>query len=177
MTTGKQRTRQVDASEAAASVVRRLYEAYNAHDLDGVLACWAPGGVEHLPLVGDMSVPGELRAHLSTFYGAFPDASTEIRQLIADEDGRVAVQVQLSGTFTGTRFDGLRANGKAWSARMAEFFVTERGLITRMDAYMDNMDLARKLGLLPPAGGPMERMLRGGFNLGVVLRGLLGSRR
>ncbi|HEV3362093.1 MAG TPA: nuclear transport factor 2 family protein [Pseudonocardiaceae bacterium] len=167
----------VDVRESAITVVRRLYAAYNEHDLDGVLACWAPeGGVEHLPLVGDMTVPGQLRGHLAGFYGAFPDARTEIVSLVADDEGRVATQVRLSGTFTGTRFDGLRANGKAWVARMAEFFVTERGRITRMDAYMDNMDLARQLQLLPPEGGPMEKIMRGGFNLKVALNDLLARK-
>ncbi len=170
-------TEQADRRAAAVTVVRRLYDAYNAHDLDGVLACWSPdGGVEHLPLVGDMAVPGQLRAHLAGFYGAFPDARAEIVSLVADDEGRVATQVRLSGTFTGTRFDGLRANGRAWVARMAEFFVTERGLITRMDAYMDNMDLARQLQLLPPEGGPMEKILRGAFNLKVAVQDMLAGK-
>jgi steroid delta-isomerase-like uncharacterized protein len=174
--TENSRTTAATTRDTAVAVVRRLYAAYNVHDLDGVVACWATGGVEHLPLVGDLSAPDDLRRHLSTFYGAFPDASTEILHLVADEDGRVAVQVRLSGTFTGTRFDGLRANGKAWVARMAEFFVIEGGLITRMDAYMDNMDLARQLDLLPPEGGTMEKLLRGAFNVKVALQGLLGAR-
>lgn len=163
--------------DTAIAVVNRLYAAYNTHDLDGVLACWARDGVEHLPLVGDMTAPEQLREHLVGFYGAFPDAHTEIIDLVADDEGRVAAQVALSGTFTGTRFDGLRANGQAWVARMAEFFVTDGGLITRMDAYMDNMDLARQLQLLPPEGGPMEKILRGAFNLKVALRAALPGKR
>jgi predicted ester cyclase len=167
---------QASTREAAVAVVHRLYDAYNAHDLDGVFECWAETGVEHLPLVGDMAVPGELRAHLSSFYGAFPDARTELLHLVADDEGRVAAQVRLSGTFTGTRFDGLRANGAPWVARMAEFFVTEGGLITRMDAYMDNMDLARQLKLLPPEGGPMEKIMRGAFNLRISLHDLVSRK-
>jgi predicted ester cyclase len=166
-----------DASAAALAVVLRLYAAYNAHDVDGVLECWRPGGVEHLPLVGDMTVPGELGQHLRGFYGAFPDALAEVHSVVVDPDGRVAAQVGLSGTFTGNRFDGLRSNGRRWTARMAEFFVTEDGLITRMDAYMDNMDLARQLDLLPPEGGPMESLLRRVFNLKVAARQLLRQRR
>ncbi|MFG2830722.1 ester cyclase [Streptomyces sp. NPDC048434] len=162
--------------EAAVALVRRLYDAYNARDMDGLLACWHPGGIEHLPLVGDMTAPDQLRGHLNAFYGSFPDAHTEVMSLVADTEGRVAAQVLLTGTFTGTRFNGLRANGRRWSARMSEFFVVEDGLISRLDVYMDNMDLARQLGLLPPDGGPMEKVLRGAFNLNVALRGARGAR-
>jgi steroid delta-isomerase-like uncharacterized protein len=164
-------TDETDTGAAAVAVVRRLYAAYNDHDLDAVLACWAPrGGVEHLPLVGDMRVPDQLRGHLASFYGAFPDARVEVVHLVAGDDGQVAAQTRLSGTFTGTRFDGLRANDVHWTARMAEFFATEGGLITRMDAYMDNMDLARQLGLLPPSRGRLEHVMRGMFNARTAVR-------
>jgi steroid delta-isomerase-like uncharacterized protein len=163
----------------AVEVVRRLYDAYNQHDLDGVIGCWHPDGVEFLPLVGEMR-PHELRAHLTTFYKAFPDAKTRIDSIVADDKGGVAVQVWLSGTFTGGDFDGLRANGSHWEARMAEFFVVEDGLIRRMDAYMDNMDLAQQLNVLPPKGSPMDAVMRKAFNLKVAigerLRGRGGQR-
>lgn len=153
------------------AVVRRLYEAYNDHDVDAVISCWSPGGVEYLPLAGDLRVPQDLARHLRGFFAAFPDARTSVDSLVADPDGRVASQVRLTGTFTGGRFDGLRANGRAWSARMSEFFTVEDGLITRMDVYMDSMDLARQLGVLPPADGPMEKVMKSAFNLRSALRG------
>jgi predicted ester cyclase len=165
-----------NTAREAAAVVRRLYAAYNEHDVDAVLACWKPGGVEHLPLVGDMAAPDEVGRHLRGFFAAFPDARVEVDDLLTDLSGRAAARVRLSGTFTGARFDGLRANGRRWTARMAEFFVTEGGLITRMDAYMDNMDLARQLGVLPPQGGPMESFLRGIFNLKVTVRDRIATR-
>lgn len=147
------------------TVVRKLYDAYNEHDVDAVIACWKPGGVEHLPLAGDLRVPEDLSSHLRGFFEAFPDARTHVDALVADPDGRVASQVRLSGTFTGGTFDGLRANGRAWTARMSEFFTVENGLITHMDVYMDNMDLARQLGVLPPKDGAMEGAMRWAFNI------------
>jgi len=162
--------------EAAIAVVRRLYAAYNAYDLDAVIACWQPGGIEYLPLAGEMTVPDDLRPHLTSFYGAFPDAKTELLQLVADDNGRVATQIRLSGTFSGTSFNGLRANGKSWITLMAEFFVTEGGLITRMDAYMDSMDLARQLTILPPEGSSTEKVLRATFNLKVAIGEIFSTR-
>jgi ketosteroid isomerase-like protein len=162
-------------TDPAVAVVRRLYDAYNKQDLDGVLACWHPDGTEFLPLVGEMR-PDQLRGHLTGFYGAFPDARTEVGSLFSDGKGHVAAQVTLSGTFTGGRFDGLVANGAHWSARMAEHFTVEDGLIRRMDAYMDNLDLAQQLKLLPPSGGPVEKTMRGAFNLKVKLSRLLPTR-
>ncbi|NKY97200.1 ester cyclase [Nocardiopsis alborubida] len=152
-------------SSDGTAVVRRLYEAYNSHDVDGVLACWKHGGREYLPLTGELRVPEDLDAHLRGFFAAFPDARVQLESLLAAPDGRVASRILLSGTFTGGRFDGLRANGRPWVARMSEFFTIEDGLIARMDVYMDVMDLARQLGVLPPADGPLEGVMRSAFNL------------
>ncbi|MGP4115076.1 ester cyclase [Streptomyces sp. 4N509B] len=165
------------ARQAATAVVRRLYDAYNAHDLDAVLACWRPGGIELVPPFGEKKVPDELRAHLAGFFAAFPDARVELLSLLADDDGGVATQIRLSGTFSGRRFEGMRANGRPWSTRMAEIFVTEDGLITRMDAYMDSVDLARQIGLMPAEGSPAETVMRGVFNLRSALRQALRGRR
>ncbi|SDZ00320.1 Ketosteroid isomerase-related protein [Amycolatopsis xylanica] len=151
-------------TDPAVAVVQRLYDAYNKQDLDGVMACWHPDGTEFLPLVGEMA-PDRLCEHLKGFYAAFPDARTEVVSIFSDGEGHVCAQVQLSGTFTGGKFDGLIANGAHWSARMAEVFTVTGGLILRMDAYMDSMDLARQLNLLPPTGSPAERFMRGAFNL------------
>ena len=163
-------------TDTAATVVRRMYDAYNRKDIDAVLACWDPAGTEFLPLVGEMRARDQLGPHLRGFYAAFPDATTSVTQLLETPDGRVAVQVQLTGTFTGSHFQGLRANGRAWSARMAEFFTVEDGLIVRMDAYMDSMDLAQQLDLLPPNGSRVEAVMRRVFNAKVATQQLLHRR-
>lgn len=161
----------------AIAVVKRLYENYNRHDIDGVLACWHDDGVEFLPLKGEMRAKTELGPHLHSFYDAFPDARTRIDSIVSDGNGRVAVQVTLTGTFTGGKFNGLSANGRPWSARMAEFFTIDNGLITRMDAYMDSMDLAQQLQLLPPPGGIVEKIMTGAFNVKVAVSRKLSGKR
>lgn len=155
--------------DPAITVVQALYDAYNRKDVPGVLACWHPDGREFLPLVGEMRAADELGAHLEGFYRAFPDARTEIHSMTSDGQGHVTVQLTLSGTFTGEPFDGLLANGAPWRARMAELFVVSDGLIHRMDAYMDSMELAQQLKVLPPPGARMEKVMRGAFNLRIRL--------
>lgn len=155
--------------DPAITVVRALYDAYNRKDVPGVLACWHPDGIEFLPLVGEMRAADELGAHLTGFYRAFPDARTEIDTMTSDGHGHVTVQLTLSGTFTGGEFDGLLANGAPWRARMAELFTVSDGVIHRMDAYMDPMDLAQQLKVLPPPGSRMEKIMRGAFNLRIRL--------
>lgn len=138
------------------AVVERMYAAYNDHDVAAVVACWAPDGEEFLPLSGVMHVP-ELSEHLLRFFAAFPDARTKVVSITAQGE-RVVAEVELSGTFTGEPFQNLIANGRPWTARMAECFEVRDGLVQRLDVYMDSLDLMRQIGVMPPQGSRAEAL-------------------
>lgn len=163
--------------DTATAVVRRLFAAYNARDVDAIMACWAPGGIENMPMVGSLSAPEGLRRHFEEFYSAFPDSTAEVLKIVADTDGQVAAQIRLSGTFTGGPFAGLRANGHAWRIDISEFIVTENGLITRLDVYMDTMELARQIRLFPQQGGMLEKTMYAMFNGMIAMRRSLAPKR
>jgi steroid delta-isomerase-like uncharacterized protein len=148
---------------AVTAVVERMYAAYNGHDVDAVVACWAPDGEEFLPLSGAMRVP-ELSEHLLRFFAAFPDARTTVVSMTAQGD-RVVAEVELRGTFTGASFQGLIANGRPWTARMAESFEVRDGLVRRLDVYMDSLDLMRQIGVMPPQGSRAEALATHATNL------------
>jgi len=48
------------------------------------------------------------------------------------------------------------------------------GKIVHNDAYLNGMQMARQLGMLPPQGSGQEKALIGATNLKTRLRGLLG---
>jgi steroid delta-isomerase-like uncharacterized protein len=154
----------VTGEAAPHAVVARLYDAYNRHDVDAVIDCWHPQGREFLPLAGEMSADPGLRAHLGQFWAAFPDAAISVRSITSDDERAVA-QVDLAGTFSGARFQGLVPNGRRWVARMAEVFEVHAGVITRADVYMDSLDLMRQIGLMPPEGNRFDDVARVAFNL------------
>jgi steroid delta-isomerase-like uncharacterized protein len=144
---------------SSADVVKRYFDAVAARDLDAALALWAPGGVERVVGQRELTAPDGVRAQLDELRGAFPDLSWEVLDLIAGEDqGRVAVRWRLSGTFAGPgTFQGFEANGARLDVEGCDVLtVNAEGRIEHLDAYIDSGDIARQLGVLPPAGSRAE---------------------
>ena len=67
------------ADSPAAAIARRYFGAVGRHDLDDAMACWAPGGIDHLAPVGELRVPDELRAYFEELFAAMPDFKYEVR--------------------------------------------------------------------------------------------------
>jgi len=145
---------------ASADVVRRYFEAVGARDLDTALAMWAPGGVERVVGQRELTAPDGVRAQLGELHGAFPDLAWEVLDLIADGD-RVAVRWRATGTFAGPgTFQGFAANGARLEMEGCDVLTLNADQkIERLEAYVDSGDVARQLGVLPPAGSRAEQNL------------------
>jgi steroid delta-isomerase-like uncharacterized protein len=147
---------------SSADVVKRYFEAIAARDLETALALWAPGGVERVVGQRELTAPDGVRAQLNELHGAFPDLSWEVLDLIAGADhGRVAVRWRLSGTFAGPgTFQGFEATGAQLDLEGCDVLtVNAEDRIEHLDAYIDSGDIARQLGVLPPAGSRAETRL------------------
>ena len=142
---------------SSADVVKSYFEAIAARDFDSAVAMWAPGGVERVVGQRELTAPDGVRALLGELHGAFPDLSWDVLDMTAGED-RVAVRWRARGTFAGpARFQGFAANGARVEMEGCDVLtVSADGQIQRLDAYLDTGDVARQLGLLPPAGSRAE---------------------
>jgi steroid delta-isomerase-like uncharacterized protein len=149
---------------SAGDAARALFDAYARRDVDGIMACWAPDGIESSPLRGELAGHAALRAFFVEFYGAFPDC-TAVPVRIVEQDDVAVVQHHMEGTFSGGPFDGLDANGRAWEFDSVDVIQVRDGLITRIDVFFDGMTAARQIGLLPPAGTRLEDLMKGALNL------------
>jgi hydroxyacylglutathione hydrolase len=145
---------------SSADVATRYFAAIAGRDFDGALAFWAPGGVERVVGQREMTAPGDIRAFLGELFGAFPDLQYELLDVTA-ADGRAAVRWRARGTFAGPgAFQGFRANGARLEMEGCDVLtVNGEDKIERLDAYLDSGDVARQLGLLPPAGSRAEARL------------------
>jgi hydroxyacylglutathione hydrolase len=146
---------------SSADAARRYFEAVAARDLDGVGAMWAAGGIEQVGQDQMVAPEGPL-AFLRELYCAFPDLVWEIRDVIgSDETGRVAVRWRMTGTFAGLgTFQGFVANGAPVDLEGCDILeITAEGKLQRLDAYLDGSEVARQLGVLPPAGSRAEANL------------------
>jgi steroid delta-isomerase-like uncharacterized protein len=147
----------------AAAVSRRYFESVANQDLDAAMACWAPGGIDHLAPVGELRVPEELRAYFVELFAAMPDFRYEVLNLFEQGD-QVAVHWRASGRFSGQPYQGIRANGTPITTEGADLIKVENGLIKRLDSYWDDAAIARQIGVLPARKSLQERALLGLFN-------------
>jgi steroid delta-isomerase-like uncharacterized protein len=152
-----------DSTAQPADVARAYFAAIGRRDLDAALACWAPGGVDHLAPVGELRAPDGIRAYFAELFAAMPDFSYEVREVLVDGD-RVAVHWRAGGTFTGAPFQGIVANGAQIDATGLDLVRVADGLIQRNDSYWDDAAVARQIGILPPRGSRAERGLTALFN-------------
>jgi steroid delta-isomerase-like uncharacterized protein len=142
---------------SSTDIVRRYFEAIAARDFDSALAMWAPGGVERVVGQRELTAPDGVRELLGELHGAFPDLHWEVLDVTAGAD-RVAVRWRARGTFAGPgNFQGFVANGARLDMEGCDVLtVNAEGQIERLDAYLDSGDVARQLGVLPPAGSRAE---------------------
>jgi glyoxylase-like metal-dependent hydrolase (beta-lactamase superfamily II)/predicted ester cyclase len=139
-----------------AKVARKYFDAVAARDVDAMAACWAPGGVENIVSIGQLSVPDGLQAFFGELFAAIPDMRFEVLDLVAARN-QAAVRWRATGTFCGGPFQGIEATGARIDVEGFDLLTIEGGLIRRNDAYNDGMDLARQMGVMPPRDSAAER--------------------
>jgi predicted ester cyclase len=158
------------------AVSRRYFDAVRRRDLDAAIACWAPGGIDHLAPVGELRVPDEWLTYFTELFAAIPDFEYEVLNLFEQGD-EVAAHWRASGHFTGRPLQGIRANGAKIAAEGADLIKVENGLIKRLDSYWDESAIARQVGLLPAKKSVQERALYGLFNTKTRLKSAVQRRR
>jgi steroid delta-isomerase-like uncharacterized protein len=144
---------QAEGTQAA----RRYFEAVAARDLGGMLGCWAPDGVDRF--VGDVELvgPGGVRSYFEELWAAFPDFSFEIVDFTTEDD-RCVCRWRTRGTFAGPgSYQGFEPTGARIDIEGTDIATVRDGLIQRNEAYVNQMDVARQLGLLPGRETAQER--------------------
>ena len=140
-------------------VAKRYFAALNAHDPDAAAAMWVPGGVDHFAGQQDVVAPDGVRRYFSELFAAFPDFSFEILETLA-APGRCAVRWRVTATFAGPgQFQGFAPNNASIRIEGCDVLTIADDLIAANSAYTDSGDVARQLGLLPPAGSAAEGRL------------------
>ncbi len=163
-------------STEPAAVVRRYFEAVAARDLDGMVACWKPGGVENIRGQINTTAPEGVREFFSALFAAVPDFDLRVLDYTAQDD-RVVARWEASGTFGGpTPFKGIQPNGRRLALEGCDVLVTADGLIVRNDAYFDGMELGRAIGLMPAVGSKQDKGMKSMVNLQTKLKGLRRKR-
>ncbi|HEV7769758.1 MAG TPA: nuclear transport factor 2 family protein [Solirubrobacterales bacterium] len=138
-------------SEAALTeTIGRYNDAWNAHDLDAIMAMHAPDMVFENHTAGESASGEEVRGHIGAIFETWPDIAFATRRLYVREG--LVVQ---EWTATATHAKEMR-RGKLTAAptgRRIEWdgldvIPFESGLVKRKDVYSDSVSILSQLGLL-----------------------------
>jgi glyoxylase-like metal-dependent hydrolase (beta-lactamase superfamily II)/ketosteroid isomerase-like protein len=157
-------------------VARAYFDAVGRRDIDAMAACWAPGGIENIVPVGELTVPDGMRAFFEELFAALPDTRMEVLDLVAARN-QAAVRYRMTGTFCGAPFQGVEPTGARIVMEGIDLLTIEGGLIHRNDAYYDSLSFARQAGMMPPRESTAERRMTQAFNARTrVARSLLRAK-
>lgn len=168
MTTSE--TAPLSTLEQNRAVAREFFTAVHERDIDRMQAVWKPGTIDAFPGYRTMSVPEGQRAFFLAFFDAFHDWNVEVLDITCEGDV-AAVHWRLTAGFTGPgKFDGFTHTGAKGTVQGLDRLVIQGGKIVHLDAYLDTTEMARAIGLMPPAGSTMDRAMTGLVNLQTRLR-------
>ena len=114
-----------DGAAALEQIIEQYNEAWNAQDLDAIVALHAPGMVFENHTAGERAEGDAVRDHIGAIFANWPDLRFRGRRLYV-RDGLVVSE----WTATATHADGRRLE---WDG--IDVFPFEDGLILRKDVY------------------------------------------
>jgi steroid delta-isomerase-like uncharacterized protein len=122
------------------AIARKFFAAYDAHDVDGMLAlCANDAQGRYVPYGRDSIVP--IRGGLDAIWHAFPQAVPNFRVEVVEmlaEGSTITVQAVMSGPIPAD-VPGIARKAQVVFIPHAYFLrFDEHGKISRLDAYWDN---------------------------------------
>jgi glyoxylase-like metal-dependent hydrolase (beta-lactamase superfamily II)/predicted ester cyclase len=155
---------------SATEIAKRYIQALNDRDLETAVEMWVPGSLDRLVGQEELVAPGGIRTYFTELFAAFPDWRFEVVEVTAAR-GRTAVRWRATATFAGPgTFQGFAPNGARVALEGCDVFTVADEKLVHNDAYTDTFDVARQLGLLPPAGSKADQRLTKLANLRTKLK-------
>jgi steroid delta-isomerase-like uncharacterized protein len=138
------------ANHQLRAAIDRYNDAWNAHDVDAIVAMHAPDMVFENHTAGERAAGAEVRGHIAGIFSSWPDLTFQARRLYVRDD--LVVQ---EWTATATHTTELRRgdlvsppSGRTVEWNGMDVIPFEQGLIKRKDVYSDSISILRQVGLL-----------------------------
>ena len=139
-----------DASAALEEAIARYNDAWNAHDLDAIMAMHAPDMVFENHTAGEIAVGEEAREHIDKIFHTWPDIEFSTRRLYV-RDGLVVQEWTATATHANRMQRGelvAEPTGRRLSWNGMDVIPFEAGLVKRKDVYSDSVSILRQLELI-----------------------------
>ena len=136
------------SSSNAKELVRRYWNAWNAHDIEGAAGLVAEDLKNHAAIQEAQGRAG-LRRIATTIFKAIPDATATVEDVVAEGD-RIVCRITMRGTHTNAlEFKQLQvpATGHEVAFESIHIFRVEGSQIVEHWAARDDMALYRQLGV------------------------------
>jgi steroid delta-isomerase-like uncharacterized protein len=130
--------------------IDRYNDAWNAHDVEAIVAMHTEDSVFENHVTGDRNVGREqIGSAIRGIFSVFPDLAFEGRRQYIRED-LVVQEWTARGTHEGTMARGgiaVEPTGKHVEYKGMDVIPIRDGLVARKDVYSDSITLLRQLGL------------------------------
>src|SRR5688572_13552286 len=139
-----------DSPEALERTIARYNAAWNAHDLDEIMAMHAPDMVFENHTAGERAEAEAVREHIGSIFETWPDISFATRRLYV-RDGLVVQEWTATATHANRMRRGdlvAEPSGKKVTWDGLDVIPFEGGLVKRKDVYSDSVSILRQVGLL-----------------------------
>ncbi len=139
-----------DSEAALREAIDRYNAAWNAHDLDAIIAMHAPDMVFANHTAGESASGAEVRDHIGAIFAAWPDIAFSTRRLYVRQ-GLVVQEWTAAATHTQTMRRGelvAEPTGRRIEWDGLDVIPFENGLVKRKDVYSDSVSILRQVGLL-----------------------------
>jgi steroid delta-isomerase-like uncharacterized protein len=141
---------EADSIDDLAETIGRYNDAWNAQDLDAIMAMHAPDMVFANHTAGESATGTDVRGHIASIFATWPDLKFETQRLYVRE-GLVVQEWTASATHSNVMRRGdLEAapSGRTISWEGIDSIPFENGLVKRKDVYSDSVSILRQVGLL-----------------------------
>jgi steroid delta-isomerase-like uncharacterized protein len=139
-----------DSAVSLEEAIGRYNDAWNAHDLDAIMAMHAPDMVFENHTAGESASGEEARAHIGSIFESWPDINFETRRLYV-RDGVVTQEWTATATHQNTMRRGdlvAEPTGNVVTWKGIDVIPFEDGLVKRKDVYSDSVSILTQVGLL-----------------------------
>jgi steroid delta-isomerase-like uncharacterized protein len=136
--------------DSLEETIARYNDAWNAHDLDAIMAMHAPDMVFENHTAGESAQGEAVRDHIGSIFETWPDIHFESRRSYV-AGGLVVQEWTATATHANTMRRGeleAEPTGKRVEWRGVDVIPFEDGLVKRKDVYSDSVSILRQVGLL-----------------------------
>jgi steroid delta-isomerase-like uncharacterized protein len=127
------------------ALIHRYYEAFNAKDWEGMLACLTEDVRHHVNEGSARGGRDKFRAFLAHMDTCYDETLTDMAIMVSRNERRAAAEFIVNGTYKTTDGDLPAARGQTYRLPAGAFFEVEDGFIRRVTTYYNLNEWIRQV--------------------------------